>query len=133
MRPSPIAHLSRLFLLPALAVLGLAGQALADTATHTLTRSVATAAGTTVEVQNLAGRMTVSTGGKGLEVTATVVAGGKDRASAEALAQTVQLSVDASGNRVSVHVDYPVDRYDSFRYDGRGGRQLSGGCILGIF
>ena len=101
MRSSAIAQLSRLFLLPALAALGLAGQALADTATHTLTRSITIAPGSTVEVQNLAGRMTVSTGGKELEVTATVVAGGKDRAAAEALAQTVKLSVDAAGNRRS--------------------------------
>ena len=40
MRSSAIAQLSRLFLLPALAALGLAGQALADTATHTLTRKI---------------------------------------------------------------------------------------------
>ncbi|MDE2196703.1 MAG: DUF4097 family beta strand repeat protein [Gammaproteobacteria bacterium] len=133
MRSSLLACLSKLSLLPALIALGLAGQALADTATHTLTRSIAIAAGSTVEVQNLVGRMTVSPGGGTLEVTATVVAGGKDRAAAEALTQTVKLSVETAGNRVSVHVDYPVDQYDSYRYDGRGDRQLSSGCILGIF
>ncbi|MGH8370960.1 MAG: hypothetical protein ACRESC_08250, partial [Gammaproteobacteria bacterium] len=88
-----------------------------NTARQTLTRSLPVAAGTSVSVENLAGRMEVSQGGAQLEVTATIVAGGKDQAAADALAKTIKLSVATSGGRVSVHVDYPVDQYDRYRYD----------------
>jgi Toastrack DUF4097 len=89
----------------------------ADTVRQTLTRSLAVPAGAVVSVENLVGRMDVTQGNSQLEITATVVAGGKDQAAAEALAKTIKLSVDNSGNRVNVHVDYPVDQYDRYRYD----------------
>lgn len=112
-----IRHLSGfLFACCALALAAL--PAYAGTTTHqTLTRSLAVPAGATVSVENLVGRMDVSQGGSQLEVTATVTAGGKDQAAADALAKTIKLSVDSSGNHVTVHVDYPVDQYDRYRYD----------------
>lgn len=105
-----------------------------NTVTQTLTRSLAVPAGTTVSVENLVGRMDVSQGGKQLEITATVVAGGKDQASAEALAKTIKLSVDSNGNHVSVHMDYPVDQYDRYRYDRSPGERGDDhqGCLFGF-
>jgi Toastrack DUF4097 len=88
-----------------------------NTVRQTLTRSLPVPAGAVVSVENLVGRMDVTQGTGQLEITATVVAGGRDQAAAEALAKTIKLSVDNSGKRVSVHVDYPVDQYDRYRYD----------------
>ncbi|MGH8401406.1 MAG: DUF4097 family beta strand repeat-containing protein [Gammaproteobacteria bacterium] len=105
-----------------------------NTARQTLTRSLPVAAGTSVSVENLAGRMEVSQGGAQLEVTATIVAGGKDQAAADALAKTIKLSVATSGGRVSVHVDYPVDQYDRYRYDRASGERSDDhdDCLFGF-
>ncbi|HET7651119.1 MAG TPA: DUF4097 family beta strand repeat-containing protein [Gammaproteobacteria bacterium] len=118
------------------ALLSLALPAHADseaTAKQVLTRSLSVPAGGSVSVENLVGHMDVMQGGSQLEVTATVVAGGEDQAAADALAKTIKLSVTNSGNRVNVHVDYPVDQYDSYRYDRTAGRRDSGdGCLFGF-
>lgn len=81
----------------------------------TLTQRPAVPAGSRVRVENLAGHMTVIPGSQ-FQVTATVVAGGKDQAAAEALAKRVKLSVSGEEGQVSVRVDYPVDRYDAYSY-----------------
>ncbi len=81
----------------------------------TLTKSPAVPAGSRVRVENLAGHMTVTPGNQ-FQVIATVVAGGKDQAAAEALAKRVKLSVSNENGQVSVHVNYPVDRYDTYSY-----------------
>ncbi|MGH8145323.1 MAG: DUF4097 family beta strand repeat-containing protein [Rhodanobacteraceae bacterium] len=99
----------------------------ADTnVTRTLTESPAVAAGTRISVENLVGHMTV-TQGPSFQVTATVVAGGSK---AQALAQSVKLDVDTSGKQVTVHVHYPVDQYDSYRYVTHDDHDKV--CVLGI-
>lgn len=81
-----------------------------------LQQSVPVAAGSSVAVQNLVGEVTVTRGGPALEVNATVVAGGSDTATARALADTIRLDVQHDGDRVVVHVHYPVDAHDRYQY-----------------
>lgn len=80
--------------------------------TRTLSASPAIPADGSVQVENLAGHMSVSQGAA-FEVTATVMAGG---AQAQALAQTIRLDVTTSGKQVTVHVHYPVNRHDRYRF-----------------
>lgn len=87
-----------------------------ETVHKTLTSTQPAPANTMVQVQNLAGHVTVQQGGTQLKVTATVVAGGKDQAAAQALADTIKLSVQRAAGTLTVHVHYPVDRYQSFHY-----------------
>lgn len=99
-------------------------------ATRTLQKSVAVPAGGSVAVENLVGHMRVTRGDGPLQITATVVAGGDQ---AQSLAQSVKLDVSTVANQVRVHVSYPVDRYDRFRYvpanaQADGSNQV---CILG--
>lgn len=117
--------------------LSLAGQAQAATATTTQTTLIYAgplpAAVTRLQVENLAGRVTV-TRGDSFQVTATVVAGGQDEAAAQTLARTVKLDTSQSGGGFTVHVHYPVDRYDSYWYGTRIGPENGGiVCFLGIF
>ncbi len=88
----------------------------ASTVHKTLTTSQALPAGTALKVENLLGFVKVQQGGSRLTVTATVVAGGKDHAAAQALADTVRLDVSNADGQVVVHVHYPVDRHDRYRY-----------------
>jgi hypothetical protein len=73
-------------------------------------------AGTSVAVENMVGEVSVTQGGPTFEVHATAVAGGDDQAAARALADTIRLDVRHDGNRVLVHVHYPVDAHDRYRY-----------------
>ena len=91
---------------------------------------------TRLKVENLAGHVSV-TQGTSFQVTATVVADGKDEAAAQALAQTVKLDTSQSGGQFTVHVHYPVEQYDSYWYPNRnsdsGSGQHDNFCVLGIF
>lgn len=89
----------------------------AQTHTRTIDKTEAVTAATRVTVENLVGHVDITQGGKQLAVRATVVAGGKDAAAAAALADTIQLAVSRSGDQLTVHVDYPVDTHDSYRYN----------------
>ncbi|MGA9852983.1 MAG: DUF4097 family beta strand repeat-containing protein [Gammaproteobacteria bacterium] len=103
------------FLLVTPAALAFTGAAWGDTpVTHTLSQSLTLPAGDTIKVENLVGRMTVTQGNGPLQVTATVVAGGNQ---AEALAESVKLDVSTSGNQMTVHVHYPVDKYSTYLYN----------------
>jgi DUF4097 and DUF4098 domain-containing protein YvlB len=89
-----------------------------------------------LKLENLAGRLSITQGSR-LQVTATVVAGGKDQASAQALAQSVHFDTSRSGNEFTLHVHYPVGQYTSYSYpdnssdsDGSNGGNF---CFLGVF
>lgn len=84
--------------------------------TKTLNTTQTVPSGTGVSVENLVGQVQVSQGGPELQVTATVVAGGKDQAAAKALADTIKLDVRKSDGHILVHVDYPVGQHDRFEY-----------------
>lgn len=102
----------------------------AGTVTRTLQQSVNVPAGGSVTVENLVGHMRVIQGTGPLQVDATVVAGGDQ---AQALAQSVKLDVSQDHNQVSVHVDYPVARHDTFLYQppGTGPDDSDEVCIVG--
>lgn len=91
---------------------------------------------TALKVENLAGHVSV-TEGSHFEVTATVVAGGSDPAAAQALAQTVKLDTDQSGDSFTVHVHYPINQYDSYQYPAEHADNAGGDsdnfCFLGVF
>lgn len=84
--------------------------------TRTLRQSLPVSANTTVTVENLAGAIEVVQGGDQFEVDANVVAGGDDAAAAHTLADSVRLEVKREGDRVLVHVHYPVDRHTRYHY-----------------
>lgn len=94
--------------------------------TRTLIASPAVPVGVSVRVENLAGHMTVSQGTT-FKVTATVMAGGDQ---AQALAQTIRLDVTTSGKQVTVHVHYPVNQYDRYRF--RADYINDQVCVLGV-
>lgn len=83
-------------------------------------------AGARIKVENLVGHMTV-TQGASFKVTAHVVASGSQ---AQTLAQGVKLDVRTSGGSVTVHVDYPVNRYTHYRYVTN--EKHDKVCVLGI-
>lgn len=100
------------------------------TVTRALQQSVKVPAGGSIKLENLVGHMRVVQGTGPVQIDATVVAGGDD---AQALAQSVKLDVSTSGTQTLVHVDYPVDRYDTFLYNPPNS-QADGSdevCILG--
>lgn len=88
--------------------------------TSTVHKSLSTtqpvASDTTIKVENLVGQVKVRQGAAQLEVTAAIVAGGKDHAAAQALADAIALDVRRDGNALLVHVHYPVDHYQEYRY-----------------
>jgi hypothetical protein len=84
--------------------------------TKTLNNTQAVSANTRVSVENLVGHVEVTQGGSELGITATVVAGGKDKAAAQALADTIKFDVSNSDNHIRVHVHYPVDAHESYQY-----------------
>lgn len=86
------------------------------TVTKALTTTQAVSSGTRVSVENLVGQVRVSQGGPELQVSATVVAGGKDQVAARALADTIKLDVRKSEGHLVVHVDYPVGQHDRYEY-----------------
>jgi hypothetical protein len=114
-------HRHRIFsVLLALALLGgpaavFAGQP-AHTHTRTIDKSEAVTASTRISVENLVGHVEVTQGGDKLKVHATVVAGGADAAAARKLADTIKLAVKRDGDKLAIHVDYPLASHDSYRY-----------------
>ncbi|TAN07238.1 MAG: hypothetical protein EPN36_02395 [Rhodanobacteraceae bacterium] len=120
-----------LLALSVLGALSLAASAMAATpVTRTLQKSINVPAGGSIKLENLVGHMRVVTGTGPVQIDATVVAGGDQ---AQALAESVKLDVSTSGTQTLVHVDYPVDRHDTFLYNPPD--STSGGsdevCILG--
>lgn len=129
-------RIPRSFVVLAAWLLALPVAAGAATVQTTLTYAGPVPAGvTSLKVENLAGHVTV-TRGPSLQITATVTAGGSSQAAAEALAQTVKLDTTENSGVFTVHVHYPVDRYDSYQYPSpKPSSDNSGGsaCFLGVF
>lgn len=86
------------------------------TVTKTLNNTQTIPADARVSLENLVGHVQISQGGSKLQVTATVIAGGKNQAAAQALADTIKLEVQQSQNQVLIHVDYPVGEHDRYQY-----------------
>lgn len=141
MRTRQIFLVSSLLVTATLAFPGLflAGQAQAATAITQTTLSYAgplPAGILSLKLENLAGHLSVSQGSR-FQVTATVVAGGKDPAAAQALAQSVHFDTQQSGSGFTVHVHYPVDHYTRYNYPDNDHNSTgnNGGnfCFLGVF
>ncbi len=105
--------------LTGLAALGLPAQA---EVTRTLEASLAVSPGAAFAVLNLAGTLTVVPApGPAVRVKATV------HAESDALAASLSLAtVPGKDGTPTLRVEYPVDRYDEFRYPARGGGSDSG-------
>lgn len=67
-------------------------------------------AGSAVLVENLAGNIRIERGGSQVSVDAEVVGETAD------LAAMVELKVSRRGGQTVIHVEYPVDRYDTYYY-----------------
>jgi len=87
-----------------------------------------------LKLENLVGHLSVTQGNR-FQVTATVVAGGKDEAAALALARSVRFDTSQSGNDFTLHVHYPVDQYTSFNYPNNDKNSAGNNnfCIAGVF
>ena len=117
---SPLARHSLLILAALGAALLWAPLAVADHQ-KTISRTFAGDAGWTVEVENLAGAITLEGGGDEVRVEATVHAAGSD---AEGLARKLELVFEEKGDRLVVRAMYPKE-YDTFHYPGRGSGSTS--------
>lgn len=86
--------------------------------------------GLVVEIENLAGHVTIepASGGEG-SIEATVTASDDSAAEAQALASLVEVTFVPRGDRLVVHAHYPVERYDTYHYPqaGDGGSWPFGG------
>jgi DUF4097 and DUF4098 domain-containing protein YvlB len=77
--------------------------------------------GTTVDVENLAGTITVEgIAGGDIEILATIHAVGGRQADAQTLLGLLDVAFDQTGSRIEVRADYPVERFDTYRYPGSG-------------
>ena len=113
----------------------LAGQAQADSVTtqSTLNYAGPLPAGTaSLKLENLAGHVSITQGSR-FQVIATVVAGGKDQADAQALAQSVRFDTSQSGTDFTLHVHYPVDQYTSYNYPNTDNTASESNNCFGVF
>ena len=113
----------------------LAGQAQADSVTTQTTLSYAgplPAGIASFKLENLAGHVSITQGSR-FQVTATVVAGGKDQSAAQTLAQSVRFDTSQSGSEFTLHVHYPVDQYTSYNYPNSDSTTDRGDNCFGVF
>ncbi len=74
--------------------------------------------GMIVELENLAGAVTVEGSPSGqIEIVGTIHADGSE---AESLLAALEITFETSGNRIEVKAKYPVDRYQVYRYPQEG-------------
>lgn len=85
-------------------------------------RTFAAAAGTQVDLENLAGAVTIegSSGGD-IEVVATIHAETSGGVDAQRLLDLLIVEFDERGGRIDILADYPVGQYDTYRYPRRRG------------
>lgn len=80
-------------------------------------RTFAGREGIEVGLENLAGRVTVEgTDGNDIEIVATIHAADGDRADAQTLLGLLDIEFDERGDELRVRVNYPVERFDKYRY-----------------
>lgn len=110
--------LPRALLLAGLApVLLVAPPLRAATETRQVTRAAAPPAPGRVVVENLAGRIEVRSEKRpDVAVTATFTARAKSSAEARELLALLSVDVEAEGERLVVHVTFPVERHGTYRY-----------------
>ena len=78
--------------------------------------------GATVDVENLVGEIVVEgTSGGEVEIVATINAESGSEADAQTLLGLLNIEFDESGDGIDVEVNYPVDRFDKYRYPRRRG------------
>lgn len=109
---------------PLLAISGLAVLTLApsqaparETAERTVTIEQALPSGGSLVVENLLGSVSAVPGDSGdaVRVEAHVIAEAKTSEEAAALAGTIRIDRRADGAGTTLHVAYPIDRFDAFR------------------
>lgn len=84
-------------------------------------RTFAGREGMEVDLENLAGRVTVEgTDGSDIEIVATIHAADGDRADAQTLLGLLDIEFEERGDEIRVWADYPVERFDKYRYPQRG-------------
>ena len=92
--------------------------ALAAQQERQVSRSFDASDGMIVELENLAGAVTVEGSPSGqIEIVGTIHA---DGSGAESLLNELEITFETSGNRIEVTAKYPVDRYQVYRYPQEG-------------
>ncbi len=121
---APLA--GRGLLIVAIAIIGISGPQLAVAAPaqqqRDVTRSFAASDGSTIELENLAGTITLegANGGQ-IEVAATIHAEDGGGADAQALLGLIEIEFESNDGDLDIFVSYPVDRYDRFHDPSEGG------------
>ncbi len=107
----PTTQRTRIVVL-AVALMFLATVATAQTATpqKTISEQFAASAGLIVELENLAGTVTVTGGGDQVSVSADI------HADSAALAEQLTIDFQQQGDRLIVKAVYPVDKHDTYYY-----------------
>jgi DUF4097 and DUF4098 domain-containing protein YvlB len=106
---------------PLTLIAALALAATAAAANHEIKSDYRSSTHSAVELENLLGTVKVLPAtGKELVLEYTITAGGKDAAAARALAESIEFKTEDAGSRVVVQVIYPLEKYRSYVYAGRG-------------
>jgi DUF4097 and DUF4098 domain-containing protein YvlB len=87
-------------------------------------RTFSARSGASIDLENLAGRIRIEgKDGGDIEIVATINAADGSQADAETLFSLIDIQWDDdSDGDVNIEVDYPVERFDTYRYTGREGR-----------
>ena len=114
-------------LVVAIAIIALGGPQLAVATPaqqqRDVNRSFAASDGMTIELENLAGTITLEgASGDQIVVAATIKAESGGGADAQALLGLIEIEFESNNDELGIMVSYPVDRYDRFHYrsEGRG-------------
>lgn len=94
--------------------------------TETITRQFSGASGMIVDLENLAGQVTLRGGSGEVVIEGTVHAEAASDSAARALASKLQIEITEKGDRLVVRALYPVDEHKSYAYPGSGGSSWGG-------
>lgn len=75
--------------------------------------------GTEVDLENLAGRVRVEPGSADVVLVATFHAEARSDSAVRDLLSTLSIDAKEDGGRLRIHVRYPVEEHETFRYPGR--------------
>lgn len=94
---------------------------------QTISRQFDGLADLVVDLENLAGAVTITGGGGEVAITATVTARADSDAEARRLASELTVDFEQRGGRLIVTAKYPVEHYDTYHYpEGGSGSESSG-------
>ena len=94
--------------------------------TETITKRFSGASGMVVDLENLAGQVTLRGGSGEIVIEGTVHAEDSSGVSAQTLASKLRIDIAEKGDRLVVRALYPVDEYKTYSYPGSEGSSWGG-------